>query len=177
MLVSAVAGRTASERARMAARADDLDRGGAMATVDAAVERWFTPGFRAAHPDLVRQRVERVLRNDPVGYAAAYRVFATGELAPELHRVAAPTLIVTGEHDVGSSVRMAQLMRDRIPDSLIRVLPGLRHSLLVEAPGLVATLVGDFLASRLVGEDWDGGGVRPAGERPPRPAAADRLHA
>ena len=148
--------------------ADDLDRGGAMTTVEAAVERWFTPAFRAAHPELVDKRVRKVLANDPLGYAAAYRVFAMSEFADRLEYIAAPTLIVTGEHDPGSSVRMARLMRDRIPDSLIRVLPDLRHSLLVEAPGLVATLVDDFLAGRLRSEDWDGCGVRPPGEHAPR---------
>ena len=168
VLLSAVAGRTDTERARLAARADDLDRGGAMTTVEAAVERWFTPAFRAAHPELVDKRVRKVLANDPLGYAAAYRVFAMSEFADRLEYIAAPTLIVTGEHDPGSSVRMARLMRDRIPDSLIRVLPDLRHSLLVEAPGLVATLVDDFLAGRLRSEDWDGCGVRPPGEHAPR---------
>ena len=167
VLVSAVAGRTAEERARLVARADELEAGGATRTVGAAVERWFTPAFRAAHPELVEARIARVMRNDPVGYAAAYRVFAESDLAERLHHIKNPTLIITGEHDPGSNVRMARLMRARIPDSRIRILPELRHSLLLEAPDLLATLVEDFVEARLRGEDWDGRGVRPPGQTPP----------
>ncbi len=55
------------------------------------------------------------------------------------------TLVVTGEHDSGSSPRMARLMAERIPDSRLHILPGLRHSLLLEAPDLIADLLIDFL--------------------------------
>ena len=176
VLVSAVAGRTPEERVRLVARADELETGGASRTVGAAVERWFTPAFRAAHPEIVQQRVERVMRNDPVGYAAAYRVFAECDLAPRLARIDAPTLVITGEHDPGSNVRMARLMRARIPGSRIRVLPELRHSLLLEAPSLIAALTDDFVQARLRGEDWDGSGVRPPGrEPPPEAVVADGL--
>ena len=85
------------------------------------------------------------MENDPRCYAAAYRVLATTDLAGELGRIRTPTLIVTGEGDVGSSPRMARLMHDRIPGSRLQILPGLRHSLLIEAPELVARLVEEFL--------------------------------
>src|SRR5436309_12691385 len=46
-IVSAVAGRTPEQRAVMVKRADELAQGGATMTVSAAIERWFTPEFRA----------------------------------------------------------------------------------------------------------------------------------
>jgi (E)-2-((N-methylformamido)methylene)succinate hydrolase len=40
---------------------------------------------------------------------------------------------------------MARFMQERIPGSRLEILTGLRHSILVEAPDLVARLVRDFL--------------------------------
>src|SRR5207253_3798801 len=88
-------------------RAVGLAQGGAMMTVGAAVERWFTTEFRERHPDTVERQVQRVLGNDPAGYAAAYRVFAESEVIDELPRISCPTLVMTGEHDVNSTPAMA----------------------------------------------------------------------
>jgi pimeloyl-ACP methyl ester carboxylesterase len=132
-IVSAVAGRTPEQRAAIARRADELARGGAAMTVGAAVERWFTPTFRERHPEIIERQIERVLRNDPVGYAAAYRVFAVSDVIDELHQITCPTLVMTGEHDAGSTPAMAQAMHERIRGSRLVILPGYRHSLLIEA--------------------------------------------
>jgi pimeloyl-ACP methyl ester carboxylesterase len=42
-------------------------------------------------------------------------------------------------------------MHERIPGSQLEILPGLRHSILIEAPDLVAALMRPFLA----GEDGE----------------------
>jgi pimeloyl-ACP methyl ester carboxylesterase len=55
------------------------------------------------------------------------------------------TLIATGEHDVGSNTRMARFMPAKIPGSRLEILPGLRHSILVEAPELVSQVVRQML--------------------------------
>jgi pimeloyl-ACP methyl ester carboxylesterase len=76
VLVSAIAGRTAEERRAILARSDRLDAGGVSANIEAAIERWFTPAFRAAHPEVIQARIEHIQANDPVGYPAAYRVLS-----------------------------------------------------------------------------------------------------
>jgi (E)-2-((N-methylformamido)methylene)succinate hydrolase len=147
-LLATVAGRTPAERRAILARAEALGAGGATGTVEAALERWYTPEFRAAHPEIITQTRERVLRNDPTGYAAAYRVFAEGDLLEHLHRIRCPTLIATGEHDSGSRPDMAQRMHETIPGSQLVILPRYRHALLVEAAADVAELLRDFLVER-----------------------------
>ncbi|RVD48566.1 alpha/beta hydrolase, partial [Mesorhizobium sp. M7A.F.Ca.ET.027.03.2.1] len=83
--------------------------------------------------------------NDRDCYAAAYRVLAETDFGGILDRITCPTLIVTGEDDQGSSPRMARLMHEQVQGSQLAILPGLRHSILIEAPARVATLMGDFL--------------------------------
>jgi pimeloyl-ACP methyl ester carboxylesterase len=146
VIISAVAGRTPEERQRLIQRAAVVRDKGITAVVDAAEQRWFTDAFRAAHPEKVRQRLAELVGNDHGSYAAAYRVFAESELGPELHRIDVPALVVTGEHDQGSNTRMAQYMHKVIRGSELVILPGLRHSVLLEAPARIAGLVDDFLS-------------------------------
>src|SRR5579872_3130511 len=145
VLLSAVAGRTAEERQRVQARLAILREQGIAAITGAAQERWFTPAFIARNPDLVEQRMRQLQTNHAPSYAAAYTVFSTSDLGDRLHTIRAPTLIATGEHDVGSNTRMARFMQEQIAGSRLKILSGLRHSILVEAPDLVTRLVRDFL--------------------------------
>jgi 3-oxoadipate enol-lactonase len=144
VLLSAVAGRTAEERERVQSRLAILREQGIEAISGASQERWFTPDFIARNPDLVALRMRQLKQNHAPSYAAAYTVFSTSDLGGELHAIAAPALIATGEHDLGSNTRMARFMHDQIRGSQLEILPGLRHSILVEAPDLVTCLVRDF---------------------------------
>jgi 3-oxoadipate enol-lactonase len=145
VLLSAIAGRTAEERERVQARLAILREQGIAAITGAAQDRWFTPAFIARNPDLVQRRMLQLRENHAPSYAAAYTVFSTSDLGDRLHAIRGPTLIATGEHDVGSNTRMARFMHAQIPGSRLEILPGLRHSILVEAPELVTRLVRDFL--------------------------------
>ena len=146
VLLSAVAGRTAEERERVQARLAILQEQGVAAITGAAQERWFTTDFIARNPDLVvHRRMQQLQENHAPSYAAAYTVFSTSDLGEQLHAIHAPTLIATGEHDIGSNTRMARFMHAQIAGSRLEILPGLRHSILVEAPELVTRLVRDFL--------------------------------
>jgi (E)-2-((N-methylformamido)methylene)succinate hydrolase len=144
-IISSVAGRTSEERARVRSRAATLAQQGAQAHLDSAVERWFSDEFRAVRPDVVAQRLDRSRSNDPHCYAAAYDVLAANDLLDDLHKIKAPTLVMTGEEDSGSTPRMAHLMGRTIPNAKVTILSGLRHSVLLEAPDLVAQTLGNFL--------------------------------
>jgi pimeloyl-ACP methyl ester carboxylesterase len=148
-LISTVAGRTAVERARVEERLAMVASGIAGDHFRASLDRWFTDAFRAANPELLAAYAARNQANDPACYAAAYRVLALTDLAERLPEITAETLVMTGEHDVGSNPRMARLMHERIAGSILCILPVLRHSILVEAPEIVAGMLEDFLAGQL----------------------------
>jgi pimeloyl-ACP methyl ester carboxylesterase len=144
-IISSVAGRTEEERVRVIERARVLLNDGATAHMQNSVARWFTDEFRAAHPEVVRQRVERSLQNDPKTYAAAYQVLAESDLSEELPSIRMPTLVMTGEQDTGSTPRMARLMAALIPDARLHIFPKLKHSVLLEAPDQVALQLDAFI--------------------------------
>jgi (E)-2-((N-methylformamido)methylene)succinate hydrolase len=93
----------------------------------------------------VEMRVGQLLQTDPESYQHAYSVFATADFANRLEEIRAPTLVITGENDMGATPRMARLMHERIKNAELRILPRLRHSLLIESPDQIAALLNGFL--------------------------------
>jgi pimeloyl-ACP methyl ester carboxylesterase len=144
-LIGTVAGRTLEEQAKACERIRFLEEHGTAGIAEANRERWFTEEFRRDHPDVVERRVAQVKACDGSSYLYAFRVFATADFADRLHEIQVPTLVVTGEHDLAATGRMAHLMGERIRDAEVHVLPGLRHSLLIEAAASITDLLEKFL--------------------------------
>jgi (E)-2-((N-methylformamido)methylene)succinate hydrolase len=136
--VSAVCSRTPEEAEAVRGRLETA-RADFATSMERAVDRWFpddVPGNRER-----RDRTREVLLANDVGsYLHAYAVFASGdrEVAPELHRIAVPTLAITGELDPGSTPEMTDRLADSIEGARRRVVPGVRHMLPVEAPDALA---------------------------------------
>ena len=144
-LLSAIAGRTEEERARVAARLAVVESGAPGDHFEKSLTRWFTDAYLRDHPDVIAEARAQNQRNDPKAYAAAYRVLATAEMVDELANIRAPTLVATGAGDLGSTPRMSRLMHERIAGAELHILAGLRHSILAEAPDRVSDLLADFL--------------------------------
>lgn len=125
---------------------------GPAATIDATLDRWFTPGFRATHPESVAQVRAKVLANDPCNFAQHRQVLAHGVL--ELIRpdppITHPTLVMTCENDTGSTPDMSVAIASEIPAAQVRIIPALQHLGLIEEPELFTTPIQDFLHQVLV---------------------------
>lgn len=117
---------------------------GIASVVAAAQDRWFTPAFKAANPGKVAMRLEQLKANDHRSYAAAYRVFAEADEGVDFSKIRCPALVATGENDIGSNTRMARRMHEAIAGSKLVIFPELRHSVLMEAPELIADTLLDF---------------------------------
>jgi pimeloyl-ACP methyl ester carboxylesterase len=148
VILSAVAGRTPDERARVLARLTAIRQDGINAIVGPAMDRWFTKDFAERHPDLIEKRIAELKSVHVPSYLEAYRVFGETELIGDLHLIPNETLVMTGEFDPNSNVRMAKAMHELIPNSRLTILPDLKHSVLVEAPDLVARHVAEFLSNQ-----------------------------
>ena len=131
--------RTPIENEAVQIRAEQAYENGPAAMVDAALERWFTPNFRLKNPetmDLVRGWLES---NDSAVYPRIYRVLADGnaELVDVIKWIKCPTLVMTGEDDIGNSPKMAYRMAKIFPEGRSVILSGLRHMALAEDPDQV----------------------------------------
>ncbi|MGE6565328.1 alpha/beta fold hydrolase [Pseudomonas hunanensis] len=143
-LLATVSGRTREERTRVLERLAALQEGERGSHHDASLSRWLSEDFQARNPELIACLRQRDAENDPQCYAAAYRVLAETDYGGFIDQIQVPTLIATGEQDQGSNPRMATFMHECIPGSRLEILPGLRHSILIEAPQQVAGLLHEF---------------------------------
>ncbi|MEE9590186.1 MAG: alpha/beta fold hydrolase [Hyphomicrobiaceae bacterium] len=139
--------RTRAERAAILKRVEQARQSGPDATVEAALERWFTAEFRTQNPDRMDLIRKWITGNDPAVYPEVYRVLAEGdaEIAEPIAKIRCPTLVMTGEDDLGNSPRMAAAMADAIPGARAIVLPGLRHMGIAEDPTAFNDLLVSFL--------------------------------
>jgi (E)-2-((N-methylformamido)methylene)succinate hydrolase len=145
-LVCAVHDRSLEAKLAVRTRALGTAIHGIAPSVPAALERWFTPSFAAQRPDVIEAMRTTMLGNDPVGYLRSYAIFAQAdeELAQEVGRIRAPTLIVAAQDDPGSTPQMAEALHANIRDSQIAVVPGARHMLPLEDPNRLAQLLERF---------------------------------
>ena len=130
-------------------RAKDTSDGGAAATIEATLARWFTPSFRRDNPEKTDWVRQTVLANHPQNYAQHRFVLANGVL--ELIRpnppLMLPTLVMTCAHDTGSNVAMAEAIASEIADAELLIIPELQHLGLIERPDLFIAPIKKHLAS------------------------------
>ena len=146
--------RTPAERNAILKRVRECRERGPSANVDSALERWFTPAFRAEAPALVATVRGWITANDPAVYAHVYRVLANGdrEIAHGLDGISCPTLVMTGEDDPGNTPAMSRTMAGLIPGARLVILPKLRHMALAESPPDVNRPLSAFLREVLLPE-------------------------
>ncbi len=77
-------------------------------------------------------------------------------MAPWLHEVKCPCLVLTGEFDGACNPRLNRFIHEQLPDSRLVILDGLKHSLLIEASDRVLPQLRDFLLD--VGNSGDNSG-------------------
>ena len=133
------------------ARAAETGAGGPLATIDATLERWFTPRFRQDAANVVAKIRTLVLANNPNTYTQHRQVLAHGviELIRPVPPIALPTLVITCEHDSGSTPSMSMAIAAEIEGSEIVIVPGLQHLGLIERPDLFIHPILGFLARKL----------------------------
>lgn len=127
---------------------------------------------RVERADLTRY-FDDLSRVDPTLFVRMLASAAEHDCLPHLHEVDVPTLVVAGERDSFTPLRLSERMHSEIPGSELLVVPGGTHVAPLEAPDVVAERVLGFLEARVPR-------ARPPRKRSPtagkrrRPAATKR---
>lgn len=146
-LLSTAAFRTEDDSQKVLAVVKAMEDRSIPNVLETLTDRWFTDGFIRDHGDVVRKRLDQVISTDPDVFLNVFRIYANTEMAPWLHHVTAPSLVLTGENDGGCNPRLNQLIADALPSSQLEILPDYKHSLLLEAGDEVARHIHQFIQS------------------------------
>lgn len=137
-------------RAMWQARIDTVLANGVAPIADGAMQRWFTPEFRAdqAHGGAAKVAALRAVleATAPVPYAAACDAVAKIELDAGNARITCPTLVIAGSRDEATPPAMSQAIAERIPGAQLVSLDA-AHLSAVEQPEAFAALLTEFWAS------------------------------
>ena len=147
MLLNTVYQRSASESNTVEQRLEGMLKGGLDSLIDSANDRWFTNSDRDQTPGSIEEILGWMRDGAFQPKLKAYPVFARGDkdTAGRLNNISCPALVMTGEHDRGSTPLMAERMAESIPDSRLQILEGHRHMMPVLGASLVNSLILDFL--------------------------------
>lgn len=125
-------------------RARAVEQGGMQALVKPTLERWFSPGFSANHPDVVAEVEKFLLAADPIVNAQTWRAIARLNVVSRLPTLHLPALIINGSLDnsipPGGGERLAHLLGARLVE-----LSDCAHMAPLEAPEKFMDLLESFL--------------------------------
>lgn len=132
------------ERDAWLARAASVRAEGMSGIAAGSPARWFTPDFLARQAVVVGAMQKTVRGLDPEGYAACCEALAMADLTSDLHRIAAPTLVIAGADDPVTTVADAQALAGGVKGAALATLPA-SHLSNLEAPDRFSDAVASFL--------------------------------
>nr|WP_084510658.1 alpha/beta fold hydrolase [Nocardia lijiangensis] len=127
------------------ARAVEVRKHGLSEIVRRTAVRRFAPGFAERDPDAYVASLLMLSTMKPEGYAACCEALAAHDARQLLPRIAAPTLILAGEHDQVTPPSLVRKMAALVPDAKMRVIQGAGHLASVEKPLTFNTLIATHL--------------------------------
>jgi len=137
-------------RAMWAARVQTVLAQGVEAIADGALQRWFTPEFRADETGGGKQRVavlrERLVNTDAAAYAASCEAVAGIDFRASNGGIQCPALVIAGTRDEATPVAMSEAIRSSIPGAQLQTLAA-AHLSAVEQPVAFAGLLERFFQS------------------------------
>jgi 3-oxoadipate enol-lactonase len=102
-------------------RARTVREQGTAAVAEAVVERWFTPGFAEANPDVAARMRAMVADTPPEGYAGCCDAIDAMDLVEDIATVRAPTLVIGGREDPATPPHHAEQIAGRIPGARLEL--------------------------------------------------------
>ena len=130
-------------RAAQHARAEQLEREGTRAVVDAGLEMGWPPSLPRDPLRFATTRAQR-LGARAEGWAATLRMLAGLDMAADLARIRCPALILAGRHDLTRPPGRVAPVAAAIPGAMFRTIES-GHFMAIQTPGLVAAEITGFL--------------------------------
>jgi 3-oxoadipate enol-lactonase len=147
-LIDTTAWYGADAPAKFKERADTARAKGMRGMIDFQLTRWFSDGFRAAHPEVLKRTFNVFVATELDCYAASCEMLGAADTRAALRAFDMPVAVVVGEEDSATPVAMARKLHEAIPHSTLTTIPGARHLTPIEFPDRIASELRGLLARR-----------------------------
>ena len=92
-----------------------------------ALKRWFTDKYLENNPDTYEKISSILSGNNMVNFLKVYELFVKHKNDENFEKINTKTLIMTGEHDIGSTIEMSKQLNNVIKDSELKIIKDGKH--------------------------------------------------
>ena len=110
-----------------------------------ALNRWFTDKYLENNPDTYEKISSILSGNNMVNFLKVYELFVKHKNDENFEKINAKTLIMTGEHDIGSTIEMSKQLNNVIKDSELKIIKDGKHLCGIECADEVNLFIKKFI--------------------------------
>lgn len=114
--------------------------------VPGTLDKWLTPAFRAAHPEITTGIAAMVARASPMGYIGTCAALRDADARANAADIAQPTLVIGGTEDGSTPPDTVRDLARRIDGARLEILES-AHLTCVQVPDKLAALIAAHLAA------------------------------
>ena len=97
-----------------------------------ALKRWFTEDYLNNNPETYKKISDILEKNEMKNFLKVYELFVKHKDIEDFDKVTSPTLVITGESDIGSTPKMSEKLCKVIKNSKLKIVPKGKHLCSIE---------------------------------------------
>ena len=110
-----------------------------------ALKRWFTDKYLENNPDTYEKISSILSGNNMANFLKVYELFVKHKNDEDFEKIQTKTLVMTGEHDIGSTIEMSQQLNNAIKDSELKIIKDGKHLCGIECADEVNLSIKNFI--------------------------------
>ena len=110
-----------------------------------ALKRWFTDKYLENNPDTYEKISSILSSNNMANFLKVYELFVRHKNDEDFEKIYCKTLVMTGEHDFGSTIEMSEQLNDIIKNSELKIVKDGKHLCGIECADDVNLTIKNFV--------------------------------
>ena len=112
-----------------------------------ALKRWFTDKYLKNNPEIYEKISSILSANNMDNFLKVYELFVNHKNDEDFNKIKTSTLVMTGEYDIGSTVKMSQELNSLISKSQLKIIKDGKHLCGIECADDVNLTIKNFIGS------------------------------
>ncbi len=115
---------------------------------DDSIKRWFNSNYLNKNPLVYKYFFDILKKNNPNHFLPAYKLFVESDKYKiNFLQIKKPTLIITGENDIGATPEMSLMLSKKINKSKIYIVKKAKHMCIYEKAKKINSEIDNFIST------------------------------
>ena len=110
-----------------------------------ALKRWFSDKYLENNPDIYEKISNILSSNNMQNFLKVYELFVNHKNEEDFIKIKVNTLVMTGEHDIGSTVEMSKELDNILQNSQLKIIKDGKHLCGIECADEVNSVIKKFV--------------------------------